>query len=183
MPATVRHSAPGALRSFATKPGAFVALLVLLAAARAPLAAQDVGIPIGEKPPAAIVEDLDGNDVDLGQLLEGRPALVEFWATWCPLCKALEPRLAAAYEKYGDDVTFLVVGVGVNQSPRTIRRHLERNPVSGRVLFDAKGAAVRAFQVPNTSFIAVLDSTGAVRYTGTGSAQEIEKAIRRVVKR
>ncbi len=167
----------------ATRSGAFVALLLLLAAARAPLAAQDVGIPVGEKPPAARVEDLDGNSVDLGPLLGAKPVLVEFWATWCPVCKALEPKLAAAHEKFGADVEFLVIGVGVGETPRSIRRHLEKNPIPGRVLFDAKGAAVRAFQVPTTSFIAVLDSTGVVRYTGTGSDQDIEGAIRRVVGR
>jgi len=164
----------------ATRSAAFAALLLLLfAAAGSPAAAQDVGIAIGEKPPAATVQDLDGNDVDLAPLLAGRPALVEFWATWCPLCKALEPRLATAYQKYGNDVTFLVIGVGVGENPRSIRRHLEKNPVSGRVLFDAKGAAVRAFKAPTTSFVAVLDSTGAVRYTGTGSEQDIEAAIRK----
>jgi thiol-disulfide isomerase/thioredoxin len=165
----------------ATRSGAVVAILLLLAAVRSPASAQDVGIAIGAKPPAAAVQDLDGNTVSLAPLLDGKPTLVEFWATWCPLCKALEPRLAAAYEKYGGDVQFLVIGVGISQTPRSIRRHLEKNPVSGRVLFDAEGAAVRAFQAPTTSFIAVLDSTGAVRYTGTGSGQDIEAAIREVL--
>ena len=165
----------------ATRCGAFAALLLLLVAPRSPLLAQDVGLAIGSKPTAAAVEDLDGNAVDLGPLLGTKPVLVEFWATWCPLCKALEPKLIAAQQKYGSDVEFLVIGVGVNETPRSIRRHLEKNPMPGRVLFDAKGAAVRAFQVPTTSFIAVLDASGAVRYTGTGAEQDIEAAIRRVL--
>jgi len=167
----------------ATRCGAFVALLLLFAAGRSPLLAQDVGLAVGSRPPAARVEDLDGNPVDLRPLLGTKPALVEFWATWCPICKALEPKLIAAHEKFGRDVEFLVIGVGVGETPRSIRRHLEKNPLPGRVLFDAKGAAVRAFQVPTTSFIAVLDSTGVVRYTGTGKDQDIEGAIRGVVGR
>jgi thiol-disulfide isomerase/thioredoxin len=167
----------------ATRSGAFAAVLLLFAAASSPVVAQDVGIALGSKPAAAQVEDLDGNTVDLGPFTGGKPVLVEFWATWCPVCKALEPKLTAAHAKYGQDVEFLVIGVGVSQTPRSIRRHLEKNPMPGRVLFDAKGAAVRAFQVPTTSFIAVLDATGAVRYTGTGADQDIEAAVRKVLGR
>jgi thiol-disulfide isomerase/thioredoxin len=121
--------------------------------------------------------------VDLAQYVGKKPLLVEFWATWCPLCEALEPKLLAAHGKYGGVVEFLVVAVGVNQTPRSIRRHLEKSPMPGRVLFDAKGAAVRAFKVPTTSFIAVLDASGAVRYTGTGEDQDIDAAIRRALGR
>jgi len=167
----------------ATLPAAFAVLLASAAAGSAPALAQDVGLAVGSKPAAAQVEDLDGNAVDLALYVGKKPVLVQFWATWCPLCAALEPELEAAHAKYGSEVEFLVVGVGVNQTPRSIRRHLEKSPVPGRVLFDAKGAAVRAFKVPTTSFIAVLDAGGVVRYTGTGENQDIEAAIRRALGR
>lgn len=150
--------------------------LVVLTAAR--LAGQDIGLPLGATPAAATVEDLDGNAVDLAQWVGKRPVVVEFWATWCPVCEALFPKLAAAHQRYGDRVAFLVVAVAVNQSPRSIRRHLERHPMPfATVLWDRGGAAVRAFDALTTSYIVVLDASGKVAYTGAGENQDIDGAL------
>lgn len=147
----------------------------------APAAAQQVGLPLGSVPDAVQVEDLDGEAVDLGTLIGEGPLLVEFWATWCPLCEALEPRIEAARERFGDRVDFVIMAVGVNQTPRRIRRHLEDHPAPGRVLFDGRGRATRAFAAPTTSYIVVLDAAGRVIYTGVGEDQDIEAAVERAL--
>ena len=49
-------------------------------------------------------------------------------------------------------------------------------------LWDGNGAAVRAFQAPATSYVAVLDTKGRVVYTGVGADQDIEAALRRAVR-
>jgi thiol-disulfide isomerase/thioredoxin len=107
--------------------------------------------------------------------------VLEFWATWCPLCRALEPALKAAHGRYGTTVRFLAIGVGVNETPASIRRHLVEHPLPFPVLFDASGAAVRAFQAPTTSYIVVLDKAGKVTYTGAGAEQDMATALRAVV--
>jgi len=146
------------------------------------LHAQDViGIPVGETPPAVTLESLTGDSVPLSQWIGKKPVIVEFWATWCPICAELLPRMETARRKYGDRAAFLVVAVAVNQSKSTVRRHLERNPMPFTFLWDGNGAAVRAFQAPSTSYIAVLDAKGKVVYTGVGADQNIEAAIERAV--
>ena len=147
------------------------------------LGAQDIGLPIGSTAPAVALEDLDGKSVDLGRYVGKQPALLEFWATWCPLCKALEPTLKAAYARFGGTVRFVAVGVGVNQTPASIRRHLADHPLPFPVLFDARGAAVRAYQAPTTSYIVVLDKAGKVTYTGAGAEQDVATALEKVVGR
>lgn len=144
-----------------------------------PLQAQDqIGIAVGSTPEAAVVEDLDGNAVDLGDYIgEGKPVLVEFWATWCSNCRALEPQMLAAKQKYGDEVEFLIVAVAVNQSQRRVSRHVAEHEMPGRVLYDDDGAAVRAFMAPATSYVVVLDAEGVVAYTGLGAEQDIGAAI------
>ena len=118
------------------------------------LAGQDVGLPLGTTGPAVTLADLDGKVVDLGQYVGKQPVLLEFWATWCPLCKALEPSL---------------------------KRHLAAAPLPFPVLYDANGAAVRAYQAPTTSYIVVLDRAGKVVYTGAGAEQDIAAVLRRLL--
>lgn len=159
------------------RPSAVFLLLALLAA---PASAQDqIGLPLGATPPAVVLEDLDGQPVDLADYIGTKPVLLEFWATWCPVCKELEPAMTAAYATYGETVEFLVVAVGVNQSVRSVRRHVERHAMPGRVLWDGKGRAVRAFQAPSTSYVVVLDAAGKVVYTGVGEEQGIEEAVKK----
>ena len=145
------------------------------------LRAQDIGLPIGTRAPAVALEDLDGKPVDLGHYVGKQPVLLEFWATWCPLCKALEPMLKAAHTRFGGTVRFVAIGVGVNQTPASIRRHLADHPLPFPVLFDAGGAAVRAYQAPTTSYIVVLDKAGKVSYTGAGAEQDVATALEQVV--
>lgn len=147
--------------------------VLMLAAFPLPAFAQDIGLEIGATPAAVTLEDLDGNAVDLSQFMGKKPVLLEFWATWCPLCRALEPQLTAAQKKYGRKLDVVVVAVGVNQSPRTIKRHLAKHALPGRVVWDAKGAAVRAFSAPGTSYVVLLDAKGRVVYTGFGSDQKL----------
>jgi cytochrome c biogenesis protein CcmG/thiol:disulfide interchange protein DsbE len=141
-----------------------------------------IGIPVGEIPPAVTIENLNGDSVALSQWIGKRPVIVEFWATWCPICAELLPRMEAAQKKFGDRAEFIVVAVAVNQSKNSVRRHLEKHPMPFTFLWDGNGAAVRAFQAPSTSYVAVLDATGKVVYTGVGSDQDIDAALRRAVR-
>jgi thiol-disulfide isomerase/thioredoxin len=159
---------------------------ILMAASLAiaqPASAQDdeVGIALGARPPAAQVQDLDGHAVDLGTAIGKKPVLLEFWATWCPRCEALVPKMEAARARYGSQVTFVAIAVAVGQTPAAVKRHLTRHPIPFRVFWDADGNAVRAFQAPATSFVVVLDGEGKVVYTGIGEEQDVEAAVRRVV--
>lgn len=157
----------------------YVGLLLLLPVV---LPAQDViGIPVGETPPAVTLENLKGDSVALSQWVGKKPVIVEFWATWCPICAELLPRMETAQKKYGDRAEFLVVAVAVNQSKNSVRRHLEKHPMPFTFLWDGNGAAVRAFQAPSTSYVAVLDSNGKVVYTGVGEDQDIDGALERAV--
>jgi thiol-disulfide isomerase/thioredoxin len=159
------------------------ALWLALASPLAAQAEDEIGIPRGSTPPPAQVQDLEGRPVDLREFVGRRPVLIEFWASWCSVCAGLLPRMHTAHQRYGHEVEFLVVGVGVNQTPNTMRRHLERHPAPFRFFFDADGAAVRAFQVPATGYIVALDAQGRVVYTGMGDDQDVEAAARRALGR
>jgi len=158
---------------------AAVAGLILCAAQSS---AQDVGLELNATPQPVTIEDLAGKPVDLAQFMGKKPVLLEFWATWCGLCKELEPVMVSAHKKYGSAVEFLVVAVGVNQNVRSVNRHFEGKPIPGRILWDGEGKAVRAFLAPGTSYVVVLDAKGRVAYTGLGGDQKLDAVLARVVK-
>lgn len=165
---------------FAPRLMAVIALAILAAAPRT-ARAQDVGLPLGTVVKPVKMVDLEGKPVDLARYIGKKPVLFEFWATWCPVCAELEPRLSKALNKYKGRVDVVIVAVGVSQKPSTIKRYLARHAPLGPVLFDGDGAATRAFEAPSTSYVVVLDRKGRVVYTGTGADQNIDAAMAKAV--
>ncbi|MEM7416897.1 MAG: TlpA disulfide reductase family protein [Gemmatimonadota bacterium] len=161
----------------------FVALSALLISA-APVWAQSGGVSLalGTQGPTAELEDLDGNGVNLLDFIEpGQPAVLEFWATWCEQCEALQPQLDQMQADYGDQVSIVAVAVGVSQSARRVRRHVEGHDPGYPYLYDKRGAAVRAYNATTTSIVVMLDADGNVAYTGVGTDQDLIGAVERLL--
>jgi len=159
----------------------FLATALTLAALAAPLHAQELGVAVGTRAPAAAVWTLDGKPTDLSQFVGKGPVLIEFWATWCPNCRALEPQMQAVAKKYAGRLRFVGVAVSVNQTPAAVQRYQVRHPFPGTLVFDRDGAATGAYDVPATSYIVVLDRTGKVVYTGLGAEQQLDAAVRKAL--
>lgn len=165
---TSRHFVPGLRLSL-------VALACVTLAGRA--GAQDMGISVGAMAPAATVVTLDGEPMQLSSLYGDKPVVLEFWATWCPLCRKLGPALQAARAKYDGRVHFVSVGVPSNQSPEKQKAYVEKQQLGGPFVFDTDGRAMKAFQVPHTSYVVVIDRAGKVVYTGVGADQDVDAAV------
>lgn len=163
-----------------------IALATILAVATTVRAsdasAQAGGIAVGTTAPAmAALPTLDGKTFDLATIVGKRPVVMEFWATWCPLCKKLEPAMAKARTDYGDKVAFVHIGVPENQTPERQQQFVTERGMTGMFLFDRDHVAMKAFAVPHTSYVVVLDAAGKVVYTGVGGDQDVDAAVRRVL--
>lgn len=160
-----------------------IRLLVVAAFALAApsVRAQESGIDVGTHAPAAAVQTLDGKPIDLSSFVGKGPVLMEFWATWCPNCKELEPTLLATQKKYAGKVRFVGVAVSVNQSPARIKAYVAKHGIRHDIVFDANGKAAEAYDVPATSYVVVLNSKGNVVYTGLGGKQDLEAAIKKAL--
>ena len=153
---------------------AFLALVPPRAAS-----AQDSGIPVGSKAPNAAAQTLDGSTGDLGAWLGKEPVFIEFWATWCPNCRALEPQLLALQKRYAGKVRFVGVAVSVNESLALVKRYVAQHGLLGEHLYDKKGLLTDAYDVPATSYVVVVNARGEVAYTGLGASQDLAAAIAR----
>lgn len=146
------------------------------------LTGQGISLPLGTEAPGAALEDLDGNPVQILDFVEaGKPTLIEFWASWCENCEALQPQLDQIHAEFGAQVNVVAVAVAVSQSQRRVKRHLEDHGIEYPYLWDGEGEAVKAYEIPGTSIVVILDGTGKVAYTGSGRDQKLVDAVKALI--
>jgi thiol-disulfide isomerase/thioredoxin len=125
------------------------------------------------------LSDLDGNQVSLSHF-SGRPAVVNFWATWCGPCKAELPHLIEAYQRERGEVIFLAISV---EEPRDIvRRFARENGMPFTILLDERGEVASDYRVkgiPTTFFIS-RDGEIVARYVGPIPPHRLEQGLDRI---
>ena len=112
----------------------FSLLTPWLVAARSVAASDDVGNPA----PALIVKQLDGRDLDLAAL-RGKVVVLNFWATWCPPCRAEMPMLEGFYQKHASEgVTVIGLSADDPHERKAVSRAMQGLTYPAALLVDAK---------------------------------------------
>ena len=107
-----------------------------------------------------------------GASLLGRPAVLWFWAPWCPVCRQEAPEIAELFTRYGDRVQF--VGVpGLDQVPE-MRAFAERMRLSGFPhVVDRDGSLWTRFGVPGQPAFAWVHKDGRIEVTTAAVPKDI----------
>jgi cytochrome c biogenesis protein CcmG/thiol:disulfide interchange protein DsbE len=121
----------------------------------------------GQAPPLSL-PDLGGRTVDL-QALKGRVVLVNFWATWCPPCRAEIPELAELWREQKEGC-FELLGVA-EESPRADLLAIARS-MPYPVLTDPRGDAAAAWSVYGFPSSYLVDSQGKVVHVFEGAVRK-----------
>lgn len=127
-------------------------------------AGTEIGLQEGNKAPDFQLKTLNGTNVKLSEL-QGKKVILNFWATWCPPCKAEIPHMQDFYESRNKtEVEILAVNLTTSEkNPGNIKGFLSERNVTFPVLLDQDGEIgdqYRAMTIP-TSY--VIDSNGIVR--------------------
>jgi thiol-disulfide isomerase/thioredoxin len=153
---------------------AAIAVSTALAAGLAQL-----GRRIDPKPlPPVVLQTLGGPPLDLGKV-DGRPTVINLWATWCPPCQRELPMLAQEARAH-PEVRFVFADQG--EPATTVREHLVRNRLSPPVVaLDTDQTLARYYAIgglPTTLFIRA-DGRLARANLGQISREGVERELTR----
>lgn len=127
-------------------------------------------VKIGQPAPDFTLRSLKGEAVSLADFA-GQPLLINFWATWCPPCRAEMPLLQQAYEKYKDD-GFVVLAVNVQEGPELVNPYIEEMGLTFPVALDRAAAVATAYRVAGLPTSAFVNSDGIVTDIHRGALVE-----------
>jgi cytochrome c biogenesis protein CcmG/thiol:disulfide interchange protein DsbE len=105
--------------------------------------------------PEIALLDINGNEITLSEL-RGHPVIVNFWATWCPPCRAEMPAMQRAKLDYEEEVIVLAVNSTNQDSLPAVKQFIDQFEISFPVLLDEQGIAANTYQIsslPTTYFI------------------------------
>ncbi len=117
-------------------------------------------VQLGDPAPDFQLEDTKGNKISLSDL-RGKVVLVNFWATWCPPCRAEMPSMEALNKAMaGED--FVMLAINVEENGRSsVPAFLDKAPHSFSVLYDDQGVVQKLYGVYKfpESFVIRKDGT------------------------
>ena len=112
--------------------------------------------------PPVVGTDVRGQSIDLA-VLRGRPVLVHFWATWCPVCRAEEDSIAAIARDW------TVLGIALEDTPPAeLQAYMDKAGLNFPTLRDVQGQLAQAYGARAVPTTFVIDASGHIRFTEVG---------------
>jgi peroxiredoxin len=131
--------------------------------------------------PDFTLQTIQGESVTLSDL-RGQPVIVNFWATWCPPCRAEMPDFQSVHQDYNGRVTLL--GVNQGETAPVITTFAAEVGITYPMLVDADSAVNQTYGIralPTTIFV---DADGVVRevYSGILNKAILESRVENLLK-
>lgn len=132
-------------------------------------------MPEGTRAPEFSLPDMDGNTFRLSDY-RGKPLIINFWATWCPPCRAEMPSMQRAWEKLQqEDILMLAINVGEDED--TIFQFTANYPVDFPLLLDLDSTVTGDWPVKGLPTTYVVDPEGNLVYKAIGGREWDDEAL------
>ena len=122
-----------------------------------------------------------GEMLDVAKL-RGKPAIINFWATWCGPCYQEHPVLVQNARALGNEVQF--VGVVFNDTEQKIQEFLAQRGSAYPTLLDEQGKTAVAYGVGGVPETFFLDKNGTIvaKYAGPLTTEELQANLAKAMK-
>ena len=106
---------------------------------------------------------LDGTMTSVYDVREGKPVIINYFASWCPPCKQELPHFQKAFDEYGDQISFIFLDAldGQRETLKTVTAFIRDFPFTGPVFYD-KGEFAMTFQTTSLPTTVFIDKEGRV---------------------
>lgn len=120
--------------------------------------------------PDFIVWDQEGKQTSLKEILEGKPAVINFWTSKCPPCREEMPDFEELYQELKDQVQFIMVdGIGcMGETEESGRAYMEEQGFTFPVYYDKEMDAVITYGIQAFPTTYILNSDGELVTGGSG---------------
>ncbi|MGM0437314.1 MAG: TlpA family protein disulfide reductase [Bacillota bacterium] len=121
--------------------------------------AAEIGTEVGKKAPNFTLKNMDNQEVTLREL-EGQKVFINFWASWCPPCKAEMPDIQKLYENYGEDIK--IIAVNLEEEKTKIENYLENENLDFTILLDKNKKVANQYLIRAIPTSYFLDENGII---------------------
>jgi peroxiredoxin/outer membrane lipoprotein-sorting protein len=135
---------------------------------------------VGRRMPEFTLQDLSGQEIAASSF-QGKPVLVNFWATWCAPCREQMPKIQEAQRAFADK-GLVVLAINDGESADTASKYIDEHKYTFRVLLDRDKAVAGKFSVSGIPALFLIDRDGNVRaqYTGYSSTLDLREELKKI---
>lgn len=131
---------------------------------------------VGRLAPDFTLTDLEGNRITLSDF-RGKVVLINFWASWCPPCRAEMPDIEAVYQEYKDKGV-VVVGIDIREPEDIVRQFVADGGYSWTFVLDTTGAVASTYAITAIPTSFFLDKEGVIQAARVGAMTKRQMEIR-----
>ena len=126
-------------------------------------------LPDRPQAPDFVLADIDGNQYRLSDY-RGQVVIINFWATWCPPCRAEMPSMQRAWQQLEKD-GILMLGINVGEDEDTIFQFTANYPVEFPLLMDQDSRVINQWPVRGLPTTFVVSPEGKITYRAIGGRE------------